>query len=445
LAHTDCNVVDVHKRDAIEFHNFSSVDVDISGWFLTNNQGDYFRHQIPDGVVVPANGYYVIDAPKPPGDEGIGCEDDQPGDILLPFSLSAITGEELALVERLSDGTAGRFADRVDFGASANAISFGRWPNATGRLFPQKEQTLGSVNTGPKPPNLNVQSVSYPVIISEVHYDANVNLQFIELYNYRSDQITRTIGEISGEVDFDIIDDTTFVIDGFEAIVFVAFNPAVDLAELQAFRSTYGIGEDVQILGPWTDGGDNIVGHGLDPVSSRVGLSWGDEPLPGEDAPMVVTDELRYNDTADWPATNGQFSLNRKTVESYGNFAVSWEALAPSPGTPPSLFDRAPGDVNENRSFDTFDIDRVLALGKYETGMAATFEQGDWNEDGLFTFDDIVEAFSTNTFGSGPYAAASAAAPAAPLSFAAIAPDSLEDDLFGELSDGESLDDWLAD
>ena len=46
-----------------------------------------------------------------------------------------------------------------------------------------------------------------------------------------------------------------------------------------------------------------------------------------------------------------------------------------------------------------------MAAGKYETRQPATWDEGDWNEDGLFTFIDILAALVTDKFENGPYAA----------------------------------------
>ncbi len=42
--------------------------------------------------------------------------------------------------------------------------------------------------------------------------------------------------------------------------------------------------------------------------------------------------------------------------------------------------------------------------GKYNTGEPATFEQGDWNNDGVFDQLDIVAALQTGNYLQGPYA-----------------------------------------
>ena len=56
LAHTDLPLV-----DSIELHNTTGSAVDISGWFLSDSNDDYFKFAIPNGTILPAGGYIVFD------------------------------------------------------------------------------------------------------------------------------------------------------------------------------------------------------------------------------------------------------------------------------------------------------------------------------------------------------------------------------------------------
>ena len=51
----------------------------------------------------------------------------------------------------------------------------------------------------------------------------------------------------------------------------------------------------------------------------------------------------------------------------------------------------------------------VLDGGKYLTGGAATYEEGDWNGDSVFNQLDIVAALQTGAYLQGPVAAVDAA------------------------------------
>ena len=45
--------------DAVELYNPNGVEVDLGGWYLTDNYGEPRRYQIPVGTVVPAGGYRI--------------------------------------------------------------------------------------------------------------------------------------------------------------------------------------------------------------------------------------------------------------------------------------------------------------------------------------------------------------------------------------------------
>jgi serpin B len=90
-----------------------------------------------------------------------------------------------------------------------------------------------------------------------------------------------------------------------------------------------------------------------------------------------------------------------------------------------------PGDANRDLAFDQFDLIHVLQAGKYMTGQAATWGEGDWDGgpggsagnppkgDGLFNQLDIVAAQQAARYRLGPYAsllpAEAQAAPAAAI------------------------------
>jgi hypothetical protein len=87
-----------------------------------------------------------------------------------------------------------------------------------------------------------------------------------------------------------------------------------------------------------------------------------------------------------------------------------------------SLFSGSPlqaGDANQDLQFDFDDLFLALSSGKYETGLAATWGEGDWtgapggtvgnppSGDGVFDFSDIFTALSVGHYQTGPYAARS--------------------------------------
>ena len=58
----------------------------------------------------------------------------------------------------------------------------------------------------------------------------------------------------------------------------------------------------------------------------------------------------------------------------------------------------AAGDANSDYVFDQRDLLQVLEYGKYDSGQAATWEEGDWNGDGRFDRLDLVAAMQTSRY-----------------------------------------------
>jgi hypothetical protein len=59
------------------------------------------------------------------------------------------------------------------------------------------------------------------------------------------------------------------------------------------------------------------------------------------------------------------------------------------------------GDANLNGEFNSGDMVQVFARGKYEKGVAAGWEDGDWNGDTFFGSSDMVAAFVAGGYEKG--------------------------------------------
>jgi hypothetical protein len=122
LSHTD-----PPQSDSIELLNTSATQVGIAGWYLSDSSDNLFKFAIPNGTLLDVGGYITYNeshfnpTPANPG----------PND----FGLNGAHGDDVYLMAPTKRG-GWYFADHVDFGASKNGESFGRWPNATGKLYP---------------------------------------------------------------------------------------------------------------------------------------------------------------------------------------------------------------------------------------------------------------------------------------------------------------------
>ena len=59
------------------------------------------------------------------------------------------------------------------------------------------------------------------------------------------------------------------------------------------------------------------------------------------------------------------------------------------------------GDADLDGEFNSSDMVQVFAAGKYETGEAAGWAEGDWNGDGVFDCSDMVAAFADGGYEKG--------------------------------------------
>jgi hypothetical protein len=300
LAHTD-----PPQKDAIELLNPTGTNVNVGGWYLTDEPDVPKKFRIPNNTIIPAGGQIYFD------------EDDfnaAPGNT-NSFLLSS-TGDDVHLFAALPDGTLTGYSHSAEFGASFNGGSFGRYANSAGDEFYPRATTvtLGTANTGP---------IIGPVVISEIHYHPEPGgFEFVELLNLTASPVPlfsaafpSNTWKLSG-VDFTF--PTNLTLGGNSTLLVVATNAAT-------FRAYYSVPTNVLILGPFAgqlqDGGENVE------------LQSPDNPNTNG-VPYVAMDAVRYNDKAPWPpaAAGSGMSLQRSPTGGYGNEPTNWIAAAPTPG-----------------------------------------------------------------------------------------------------------------
>ena len=63
----------------------------------------------------------------------------------------------------------------------------------------------------------------------------------------------------------------------------------------------------------------------------------------------------------------------------------------------------APGDTNIDWSVDVLDAGNFLSFGKFDTGLAATWQEGDFTYDGVVDVLDAADFFGTGLYDAGTY------------------------------------------
>lgn len=314
LSHTD-----PPQSDSIELCNTSATQVSIAGWYLTDSSDNFFKYAVPSGTHLDLGGYITYNesnfnpTPATPG----------PND----FSLNGAHGDDVYLMAPTKRG-GWYFADHVDFGPMKNGESYGRWPNATGKLYPMLHNSWNAANPGPR---------VGPLVISEIHYNpgsmVNANeLEFLEVHNPTGVAVDLTGWKIGEGVEFAFTTGTLIAAGGYLAVL--PFDPldSTKATQLANFKSFYGIDNSARLTGPYS----GALSNG----GETVQLLRPDDPPSDEPwyTPLLLEDEVNYNNTAPWPlAADGTGkSLTRKGATLWGNDSASWQAATPTPGVNPS-------------------------------------------------------------------------------------------------------------
>lgn len=311
LTHTDWPNVDF-----IELYNPTANDIDISGWFLTDDRDNVENYQIPSGAVVPAKSYYtIIEDNDGDPDNNAALPDQFFG---KKFSLSSY-GEEVYIISADK-----RYSHGFRFGASANAVSFGRYINSEGGdLFPAMDTvTKNAKNSSPKLSD---------VIISEIMYNPAENgSEFIEIQNRSlSDvklydpQYPQNRWKMKG-IDFSFPKHIT--INAGESLLLIPV-----ATDESAFRSQNEIDSAVRIFkynGSLANDGERVSMQRPDKQDTLLdGTTY---------VPYIDVESVKYNDKTPWPyqADGQRYSLVRKFPLTFADDAGAWLSSTVKGGSP---------------------------------------------------------------------------------------------------------------
>jgi hypothetical protein len=291
-------------KDTIELLNTASTNVDVSGWYLSDDPSLPQKFRIPDGP------------PLAPGDYRTFNEDDfnpTPG-LGVSFGLNSF-GDDIYLFSADAAGQLTGYSHGFSFGAAQDGVSFGRYINSVGeeQFALQSTRTLGAANAGPR---------VEPVVISEINYHPRNSIdEFLEIQNVLASDMplydpanpTNT-WRLSG-LGFTFPTNISIPANGF--VLLVNDDPA-------AFRARFAVPPEVQIFqyaGALQDSGENLELQAPDlPTTNGV--------------PYFAYDTVRYNDRTPWPlaADGAGASLQRINSSAYGNDPINWLAARPTPG-----------------------------------------------------------------------------------------------------------------
>lgn len=305
LTHTD-----LPDRDAVELYNPNPFDVDISGWYLSDDRDEPAKFKIPSGTTIGAESYLVYDEADFNNDSTSSTS----------FNMSA-HGEEIYLFADAGGCDAG-YCHGFEFGEIENGTTFGRYVNSEGResFVAQTAKSLGKANAGP---------VVGPVVFTEIMYHpVDEASEYLELQNVSDHDVDlfdpdfpENTWKIKG-VGFTFPDSVTLE-PGEKVIILSDSVPESDFRIAQSIDSTARI---------------FIMSARLSNSSESLTLMQPQEPYSTatQDSivPYKVVEKVKYADNGPWPGNAdgiGQ-SLERKDNLAFGDDPENWRSENPSPG-----------------------------------------------------------------------------------------------------------------
>ncbi len=312
LTHTD-----PPQLDTIELFNPTTTNVNIGGWFLSDDATQPKKFRIGNGTNIPPGGFVVFNETQFNATPGVPPS----------FALSS-HGESLFLFSGDANTNLAGYSHSFDYGAAANGVSFGRYVISTGEeQWPAMASlTPGSANSTPR---------VGPLVINEVMYHpASGYDEFVEVYNLSASAVALydpafpTNGWKLNGLGYTFSNNVT--LGAGQYLLLVNIDPGL-------FRAKYSIAPAVQILGPYPG---NLQDSG-----ERLQLQRPDSP-DTNGVPYIVVDEARYNDKLPWPvgADGDGPSLQRLAPTAYGNEPTNWFASGITPGAA-NVFNTAPSCV----------------------------------------------------------------------------------------------------
>jgi hypothetical protein len=300
--------------DWIELHNTTGLGIDISGWFLSDEDDtpeNMRKYQIPDTTVIGAGAYMVFE------------QDDSFGNLTpvgsnVPFGLSE-GGETLYLYSGQGGEVTGLYQTQQKFDASETAVTFGRYEKT--ELSGGYDFTRMTIPT-PGNPNPALPLIS-DIVITEIHYNppGGGDYEFVKLYNRTGASITlMTSITTEDPVGVFTVEDIPWRLDGmgyeFPPMTTIPAHSYIVVAKVPANYSS--------ALGPY-DGK-------LDNSGEEIEIEIPGDQEFGKVRYWIPIDKIDYDIIAPWPTSpdgTGD-SLQRIDEDVYGRDYSNWTGATPT-------------------------------------------------------------------------------------------------------------------
>ncbi len=316
LAHSD-----FAPNDWIELHNTTEAQINVGGWYLSDNDANLLMYEIPLGTIINPNGYVVF------------TQDDHFGG-----QMAYSENGETAYLSSAQDGILTGYSETQSFGASEGGVAFGRYIKSSGDVDfvamagnTPGDIFQGDVNGGPKVPAVVITEIMYNPVDPNDGRDNDL-FEYIELYN-------RTGSPVSLETYDNVLSD--YVPWAFTKGIDYTFPSGVTIPggsrilvvkDITAFQERYPLVPSGIIYGPY----EGQLSNG----GEKLELSMpGDEVLGQRQ--YIRLEQVNYSDgshpidTDPWPTSPDGTGNSLKRIENdqYSNDVNNWQGSAASPNS----------------------------------------------------------------------------------------------------------------
>lgn len=392
LSHTDLPQVDV-----IELFNPTAEDVDIGGWFLTDDKDDPDKFAIPSGTVIPAGGFWAINQDNDANESSAPA-----GYFGSAFQISS-RGDEIYLYSADAAGNLTGYRHGWTFRATENGATnddtLGRYVDSFGREHLTRQLRSFEVNRFVSNPvaEVNNPPIVGPIIFTEINAEpAPGGVEFIELTNISNQTINLFDNSSGGNTA------NTWALDGVEfafpgglsfqpGVVVVILPFGTDEADFMTANNIAADDPMVVVFG----GTDGYVGA-LNNGGEELALLRPDNPDSVNGVtivPMIAVDIVNYGDSDFWPVAGEAATLEKTTFAGFSDDPINWSASATPGGTP--------GVVTEavEFSYDVWAQDNFTAAELADPALSDC--DGDVNGDGVANIYAYAFGYDPHTSPAG--------------------------------------------
>lgn len=356
----------VLDNDAVELYNPGLSDVDVGGWYVSDNLDQPMKNPaISPNTVVPAGGYKVLE-------NGVGG-----------FILSVSSKGERAFLYSAQGGILTGWVHGFHFEASEDGKNFARFVDSSGREQLIADQpSLGNGNGFPALPQLSIVEIMYsPGFGSTEEYVRirNSGSSTAALYDPLSPGDNLRVGGFG------------VTLPGLRPTLGPGQEAFVTNVSETVFRAAYDVDPAARVFADIQGGGLNGGGERLE-LRMPVTIDGAKRDDPGYPRYYFTVDEVEYDDDAPWPAqADGLgYSLEKQDLSSSGYDPSNW-SISAHPGG--SAF--GGGVVYINEILAHTDLPQTDVIELYNPGDEA-IDIGGW-----YLTDDPITAPKKYTIPTG--------------------------------------------